>query len=66
MKPTDRYVIDDREARVFRVNRQVFTDPECLEQEWRRIFDTCWVYVGHESEVRTLETIAHVTLPDGQ
>jgi p-cumate 2,3-dioxygenase alpha subunit len=46
-----RYIIEDQEAGLFKVNRRVFTDPECLEQERRRIFDKCWVYVGHESEV---------------
>ena len=48
---TEKYVIDDQEAGLFRVNRRAFTDPECLEQERRRIFDKCWIYVGHESEV---------------
>ena len=27
-------------------------DPAVLELEQRRIFDKCWIYVGHESEVR--------------
>jgi p-cumate 2,3-dioxygenase subunit alpha len=50
-KSAESYIIDDREAGLFRVNRRAFTDPECLEQERRRIFDKCWIYVGHESEV---------------
>ena len=45
------YIIDDQEAGLFRVNRRAFTDPECLAEERRRIFDKCWIYVGHESEV---------------
>ena len=45
------FIIDDQDAGLFRVNRRAFTDPECLEQERRRIFDKCWIYVGHESEV---------------
>ena len=40
-----------RTAGLFRVNRRAFTDRECLEQERRAIFDKCWIYVGHESEV---------------
>ncbi len=44
-------IIDDQEAGLFRVNRRVFTDPECLAEERRRVFDKCWIYVGHESEV---------------
>ena len=50
-RPAENYVIDDQAAGLFRVNRRVFTDPECLEQERRRIFEKCWIYVGHESEV---------------
>lgn len=45
------YIVDDRNAGLFRVNRRVFTDPQCLEEERRRIFDKCWIYIGHESEV---------------
>lgn len=44
-------VIDDREAGLFRVNRRVFTDPDILELEKRRIFEQCWIYAGHESEI---------------
>ncbi|HKN00317.1 MAG TPA: aromatic ring-hydroxylating dioxygenase subunit alpha [Candidatus Binataceae bacterium] len=45
------YVSEDQGAGLFRVNRRAFTDPECLENERRRIFEKCWIYVGHESEV---------------
>lgn len=48
---SDRFIIDDEEAGLFKVNRRVFTDPECLAEERRRIFDRCWIYAGHESEV---------------
>jgi p-cumate 2,3-dioxygenase subunit alpha len=50
-RPAETYVMDDQVAGLFRVNRRVFTDPECLEEERRRIFEKCWIYVGHESEV---------------
>jgi len=50
-KSAENFVIDDKNAGLFRVNRRVFTDPDCLEEERRRIFDKCWIYVGHESEV---------------
>lgn len=49
--PDEDYIYEDRDSGIFRVNRRAFTDPECLERERRRIFDTCWIYVGHESEV---------------
>jgi len=45
------YIIDDRAAGLFRVNRRAFTDPQCLEEERTRLFGRCWIYVGHESEV---------------
>lgn len=45
------YIVDDQKAGLFRVNRRAFTDPGCLEEERRRIFEKCWIYVGHESEV---------------
>ena len=32
-------VIDDRDAGLFRVHRSVFTDPQILVTEWRRLFD---------------------------
>src|SRR5580698_1052625 len=50
-KSADSYIMDDQDAGLFRVNRRAFTDPECLADERRRIFDKCWIYVGHESEV---------------
>jgi len=50
-KSSESYILDDQEAGLFRVNRRAFTDPECLADERRRVFDKCWIYVGHESEV---------------
>ncbi len=51
MEKASNYIIDDQEAGLFRVNRRVFTDPECLQEERKRIFSHCWIYAGHESEV---------------
>ena len=45
-------VIDDRERGLFRVHRSVFTDTAILARERTHIFDRCWLYAGHESEVR--------------
>jgi phenylpropionate dioxygenase-like ring-hydroxylating dioxygenase large terminal subunit len=45
-------VLSDPDAMRFEVNRAALVDPEILNQERRRIFDVCWIYVGHESEVR--------------
>jgi p-cumate 2,3-dioxygenase subunit alpha len=44
-------IVDDQAAGVFRVNRRVFTQPGYLDLERARIFETCWIYAGHESEV---------------
>lgn len=44
-------VIDDRERGVFRVKRTTMTADAVWQLERRRIFDRCWLYVGHASEV---------------
>src|SRR3954467_7556133 len=44
-------VIDDPERGVFRVHRSTMTSGEVLALERERIFERCWLYVGHESEV---------------
>jgi len=36
---------------LFRVHRSAFTDPRILELERRRVFDQCWIYAGHASEI---------------
>ncbi|GAA5231553.1 Rieske 2Fe-2S domain-containing protein [Verticiella sediminum] len=45
-------ILDDRQGGRFRVNRRVFTDDSILALERRKIFGKCWLYLGHESEVR--------------
>lgn len=44
-------LVDDRERGVFRVNRRVFVDEAVFEAERRRIFQRCWLYAAHESEL---------------
>jgi p-cumate 2,3-dioxygenase alpha subunit len=46
-------VIDDRERGVFRVKRTAMTDDVIWQQERDRIFNHCWLYVGHDSEIET-------------
>ena len=48
---TEPFVIDDRETPRFRVNRRALVDPDVLAAERDKIFNRCWLYVGHESEV---------------
>lgn len=46
------YVLDDREISQFKVNRETMIDSAVLMQEQKKIFDRCWLYVGHESELK--------------
>ena len=43
---------DDPAAGIFRVNRRAMVDQAVFDAEMRAIFERCWLYVGHESEVR--------------
>ena len=47
-------IIDDRERGIFKVHRSSMTSTEVLQREWEYIFDRCWIYVGHESEVENV------------
>jgi p-cumate 2,3-dioxygenase subunit alpha len=50
---TERHlVLNDPDRLDFRVHRAAMVDPAVLEHEMRSIFDVCWIYAGHESEVR--------------
>jgi len=42
--------IDDN-AGIYRVSRKAFTSGELFAEEQREIFDKCWLYLGHESEI---------------
>jgi p-cumate 2,3-dioxygenase alpha subunit len=44
-------VMEDRERFLFRVARKAFADEAVLEEERRKIFDHCWLYLGHGSEI---------------
>ena len=45
------FIVDDPEGERFRLNRRVLVDPDILATERRRIFDRCWIYLGHDSEI---------------
>jgi p-cumate 2,3-dioxygenase subunit alpha len=44
-------VQEDAGAGTFRIHRSTMTSAEILRLEQERIFDRCWLYVGHDSEV---------------
>ncbi|MES1990995.1 MAG: aromatic ring-hydroxylating dioxygenase subunit alpha [Pseudomonadota bacterium] len=45
-------LVDDRSGQgIFRVSRRAFTEQSVLEHEQRELFNKCWLYLGHESEV---------------
>lgn len=41
----------DNDRKLFKVPRQSFVDQSVFEAERRVIFDRCWLYLGHASEV---------------
>ena len=49
--PYTPFIIDKPEEMVFRLNRSTLTDPDVLDRERKTIFDACWIYCGHESEL---------------
>jgi p-cumate 2,3-dioxygenase alpha subunit len=42
---------EDSQRGIFRVHRSAFTAGEIAQFEQKNIFDKCWLYLGHESEV---------------
>ncbi|MFO1272749.1 MAG: aromatic ring-hydroxylating dioxygenase subunit alpha [Rubrivivax sp.] len=39
------------EQGLFQVSRRAFTDPALMDREYEAVFDRCWLYLGHESEL---------------
>ena len=42
---------DDAAKGIFRVARDIFTDPALFELEMRHIFEGNWIYLAHESQI---------------
>lgn len=42
---------DNAEAGVYRVARDIFTDPALFELEMKHIFEGNWIYLAHESQI---------------
>ena len=45
-------VVDDRHTPRFQVNRRAMVDEDVFAQERERIFNSSWLYLGHESELK--------------
>ena len=41
----------DAARHTFKVARRSFVDPQILRDEYKNIFEKCWLYLGHESEL---------------
>jgi phenylpropionate dioxygenase-like ring-hydroxylating dioxygenase large terminal subunit len=46
------YIVDDQARGVFMLNREVHVSDLILQDEMRLIFAKCWIYVGHDSELK--------------
>ena len=44
-------IVDNRDQGIFKVHRSSMTSQEIFDLEQERIFNKCWLYLGHESEV---------------
>jgi nitrite reductase/ring-hydroxylating ferredoxin subunit len=49
--PLGSMVRSDDARGVFQVSRRAFVDTAVMEREYEAVFDTCWLYLGHESEL---------------
>jgi p-cumate 2,3-dioxygenase subunit alpha len=45
------HIVKDIERGQFLVSRRAFTDASIFEKEYAAIFDRCWLYLGHASEL---------------
>ena len=58
------YIIDDRDGGRFKVARETFTSQEVFEKERDLIFKNCWLYLGHESELKEASAFVARTVAD--
>lgn len=52
MSTATQYIQIAPERGSFRVNRKTFVDPDIFKREQDHVFGQCWLYVGHESELK--------------
>jgi p-cumate 2,3-dioxygenase alpha subunit len=51
---SEQFIINEPLNFDFQVNRRALVDPLVLQKEMENIFEKCWIYVGHESEVKDI------------
>ena len=49
--PRQEMVRIDAGQGIFQVSRRAFVDGGVMEREYEAVFDRCWLYLGHESEL---------------
>ena len=49
--PTTSLLRVDEARGIFQVSRRAFVDTSVMEREYEAVFDRCWLYLGHESEL---------------
>ncbi len=47
----DKFLQDDAQAQLYRLDRSVFTDEALFELEMKYIFEGNWIYLAHESQI---------------
>src|SRR5882724_6655856 len=45
------YINVDNKRGFFKISRRTYVDPEIGRRERANIFATCWIYLGHNSEL---------------
>jgi len=56
------YIKEDEQRHIFRVNRATMTSSDVFNAERDAIFARCWLYLGHESEVREVGDFVRRTI----
>jgi p-cumate 2,3-dioxygenase alpha subunit len=46
------FIVDDHDGKKFLLNRKALVSSTILQDEVKKIFSKCWIYVGHASEVK--------------
>jgi p-cumate 2,3-dioxygenase alpha subunit len=52
VKQKQNFLIVDKENCIFKVPHSAYTNKEIFEMEREKIFSKCWLYLGHESELK--------------